>query len=331
MRYSKLPVAVTIAVLMFGESVSAESPKKPEPRKSATVRNEPTGPFLVCVNSSSGKLSALVGSACGANEWLVALPTDVNGTVGPQGPAGPTGPMGPMGPAGPVGPAGPMGPAGPKGATGLTGPQGPAGATGPQGLKGDTGATGATGPQGPAGATGPQGPKGDPGPTGATGTQGPVGPAGATGPAGEGALFVSDAVGNPVGTAVDPYTGAIARKVGNDWLLFQVLPSAGFAPYQINFFHTTSDCSGPRYLQVINGQGFTYNALVRGSMVFYTKAVDPNLQLQVQINSAEVVAPDQDPTTPGTCMPFDYLGSMGPVTAASDPGLANLVAPFKIK
>jgi len=289
MRYSRLSIAVAVAVLMFGESVSAKSP--------GSVQTQDTGgAFLVCVNTSSGKMSALVGSTCASNEMLVALPTDV--MPGPQGPMGPAGPMGPPGPQG------------------------------PQGLQGVKGDTGSVGPQGPQGA---QGPKGDAGPAGPTGPQGPQGPAGDAGPAGEGALFVVDAAGSPVGTAVDPYSGAIARKIGDDWVLFQVLPSAGFQPYPINFFHTTADCSGPRYIQIVNGQGFTFNALVRGSSVFYTKTVDPNLMQSVAIHSAEIVGVGQNPNTPGVCVPYEYEGSMGVVTAATDTGLGNLVAPFHIK
>ena len=82
------------------------------------------------------------------SDFIITIPTGLEGPAGPVGPEGAAGVSNVQGPAGPVGPAGPDGPQGPAGVSnveGPVGPEGPAGPAGAHGLPGDFG------PQGPAG------------------------------------------------------------------------------------------------------------------------------------------------------------------------------------
>ena len=151
------------------------------------------------------------------------------------------------------------------------------------------------------------------------------------GPAGPGMLTVVDANGVEVGTAIDPFGGTIARKVGDDWVTFQTT-SDGLTASPINFFHTTPDCTGPRYFTTTGGVGFAYLAVVRGSWAFYTKVADPTFTHVDSIQSFESIAPDQDPLLPGTCVAWQGgMRSVGEVTATQDAALGALVAPFRIR
>lgn len=167
------------------------------------------------------------------------------------------------------------------------------------------------------------------------GPPGPQGPAGPEGPAGSatspGGLQVVDSLGQPVGTAIDPLNGLVARNVGGDWLLF-LAPAAGFAPAPINFFHSAVDCSDSRYLLTTPTQGLVYFALVHGSTLFYTRTVDPLMQISVPIHAFEQVGAGQDANLLGTCTPFEgATRSMGVVTAVTDPAFGALAPPFRIQ
>jgi hypothetical protein len=266
----------------------------------------------VCVNMKTGELRLLSGHACPANTRLVAWTVNMPLTLGTGGLQGPAGPAGPMGPAGPQG------------------PQGAAGATGPQGLKGLQGlpgAPGVAGPQGVPGLVGVAGPQGVAGPEGPRGQVGPTGPAGTNG--GE-MMMVVDQNGQEVGIATDPNSGVIFRRFGSDPVVFFASiygPTSG----PIDFYHSTSDCTDSRYLP-ISSSGFAYFATVRGDTAFYTKAVDPAGTTQVPILAYEHFEPTDDAMKHGTCMPYNVgTASLGVVTTATDPMLANLALPLRLK
>jgi hypothetical protein len=169
---------------------------------------------------------------------------------GVQGPAGPAGPQGLTGATGPQGNAGAAGADGPQG---LAGPAGTTGATGPQGTPGPTGATGAAGPQGLMGLSGPQGP------AGATGAAGPQGPAGS------GAVQVYDSTNAVVGSLVsqDQILLNVPRGV---MLSFN---SSGFQSNDsslVNFYHSTADCSGTRYM---DNTAVPANSFLVGGVLYY--------------------------------------------------------------
>jgi hypothetical protein len=211
-----------------------------------------------------------------------------------------------------------MGPAGPQGPQG---PQGPAGATGPQGLRGLQGLTGAQGSAGPQGTQGPQGV------AGAQGQRGEVGPAGTNA---KETLTVVDQTGQEVGVATEPSSGLILRRLGSDPIVFFASIN-GPTPGPIDFFHSTADCSDNRYLPIWSS-GLAYFAMIRGGTAFYTKAVDPTGATKVPVLAYEHFESADDPMQPGTCTPYD-VGSMslGVLTTATDPALANLALPLRLK
>jgi collagen triple helix repeat protein len=199
----------------------------------------------------------------------------------------------------PTGPAGPMG------------PQGPAGVAGPRGLPGQTGPQGAAGSQGVAG------------PQGLQGLAGPAGPAGTLNA--EYLLSVVDQTGAEVGLASELFSGLLVRRVGSDAIVF-FASTAGAVRGPMDFYHSMADCSDSRYMSITGGAGFAYYAAVRGATVYYTKTVVP---VDVPILAIEHFEPNDDA---GVCTPYDGgMASLGVVTTASDPGLANLVLPLRLK
>jgi collagen triple helix repeat protein len=347
-------VTVTLMMLTSASTASAQ-----------TVR--------ACVNTANGRITLLTDDGCGWKEQLVEWnlqgmrgpqgPTGLTGAQGPAGPQGapgswgaegPQGPGGPhgaagtngtpgqdgmQGPAGPQGPGGPQGAAGTNGTPGQDGMQGPAGSQGSTGAQGGAGLDGAPGPVGPLGLTGsrgPQGPQGSPGPVGPlgpTGSRGPQGPQGADGlPAERGGLLVVDAAGQEVGTVTDAYNGLVVRKVGDDVVWFPASYS-GVVRETTIFFHLEADCGGERYFQTIGGRGLAYFGKVHGSVVFYTRILDPWRVIALPVLSYEVVEPTEDATLPAKqCVPYDgRANSLGVVTSVSDPALASLIPPFRIK
>jgi hypothetical protein len=133
---------------------------------------------------------------------------------------------------------------------------------------------------------------------------------------------VVDSLGHDVGP-YDSSRSALRRMGAFTFLL--AVDQNGFTNGGISFAHTTSDCSGPRYLY---GAG---TSMVRASQnnstqVFF--AADP---LQVlHVGSYEDV---QDPNQPGSCrgpFPPDYAFSVGPATSASLSAL-GLTPPFRLE
>ncbi len=218
--------------------------------------------------------------------------------------------MGPVGPAGPVGPTGPQGPAGPAGPQGL---QGLAGPQGPQGVQGQPGATGPAGANGRDGLMGPAGPQGERGPAGSSG-----------------GLRVVDRVGTYVGQLLDAYSGWVMRAVGDD-RLFVPTSANGIPEIAASFYHTTTDCSGDRYLINFNGAGLLfYTQFAKGHLV-YTRALDPNAGSMV-MGSVETLAANQNISEPGAlCEPYGYSVSAGLAVVAPAPELQSLQTPLRVE
>jgi hypothetical protein len=170
---------------------------------------------------------------------------------------------------------------------------------------------------GPAGPEGPAGPQGVPGPAGPSG-------------GGDGARTIVDALGAEVGT-IELTAGLVSRKYGDDVVLLPLAPQ-GFTQADITFFHTSSDCSGPRYL-MNNGGLFGYIGSLIGSSVFYTRLADwAFTPLSVPVLSVEVVPVNSDPFQPGACTPQNRgKMSIGVAVGVTDPEIASFQAPFRLK
>jgi hypothetical protein len=142
--------------------------------------------------------------------------------------------------------------------------------------------------------------------------------------------MIVDANGVDVGL-LDLGAGVITRKVGNDLLMLSVTP-AGFVQRDTTFYHTSSDCSGQRFLPN-NGGVFAYFGWYTGSALFYTQLSDPSsAPMAEELNSYEVVKPGDDPLAMGACTPYPLgLQSAGAVQTVIDPGLSSFVAPFRLK
>jgi Collagen triple helix repeat (20 copies) len=255
-----------------------------------------------CVSLANGKFRLMPVEGCADKEQ--AIEWNLRGQIGPQGPEGPVGPQGPQGPQG------------------SQGPQGATGAQGDRGLPGQTGLDGAQGPTGPQGPHGPEGPRGP---------EGPQGPQGADGPRGEGGgLVVVDAAGQEVGVLASVLEGLVARRAGDDMVLF-VAPASGLPTGRTYFFHTQSDCSDERQLPSGSGQGLAYGAIIHGNALLYTKTLDPYGAIATNVVAAEMIEPGQDATQSGECIAYERVMSTGPVTTFVDPALGSLMAPLRIR
>jgi hypothetical protein len=136
-----------------------------------------------------------------------------------------------------------------------------------------------------------------------------------------------------VGVATDPYGGLVMRRVGADSVVFFASPN-GPDSGPIEFYHTTSDCSGARYLHTGYQRGLAYFAQVHVGTIFYTKVADPMAQLQVPVGSIERFEANEDALLPGgTCNVADpgRTESAGVATSFTDPVLAGLTLPLRIK
>jgi hypothetical protein len=142
---------------------------------------------------------------------------------------------------------------------------------------------------------------------------------------------VVDQNGQQVGVAVDPFSGLVFRRIGEDAIIFFASvngPAAG----PIDFYHSTANCTDNRYLPIAGGSGFAYSATVRGGTAFYTKAADLTGTTQVPILAYEHFEANDDATQPGACIPYDVgSASLGVVTMASDPVLGSLALPLRLK
>ena len=121
------------------------------------------------------------------------------------------------------------------------------------------------------------------------------------------------------------------RKLGADTVLLFVTPQ-GFYQGDVTFFHTTTDCSGERFLSN-NGGSLAYFAQLSGSTVFYTTVSDRSSTPRTEnLNSYEVVGPGADPMAPGACT-VTSMGDqpVGAAVAVTDLAVGALVAPFRLR
>jgi hypothetical protein len=142
--------------------------------------------------------------------------------------------------------------------------------------------------------------------------------------------MVVDGSGAEVGV-VELSSGLVARKLGADTVLLFVTPQ-GFYQSDVTFFHTTSDCSGDRYLRN-NGGLLAYFGQMSGSTVFYTTLSDASPTAATQmLNSYEVVRPGADPAAMGECT-AGGMGdqAVGVAIAVTDSTVGALVAPFRLR
>jgi hypothetical protein len=141
--------------------------------------------------------------------------------------------------------------------------------------------------------------------------------------------MVVDGSGAEVGI-IELSSGLVTRKLGNDVVLLFVTPQ-GFYQGDVTFFHTSTDCSGVRYLSN-NGGSLAYFAQLSGSTVFYTTVSDRSLTPRTEtLNSYEVVKLGADPVALGQCT-ATAMGDqpVGAAIAATDQTLGALVAPFRL-
>jgi hypothetical protein len=139
-------------------------------------------------------------------------------------------------------------------------------------------------------------------------------------------MLLVDSLEQSVGTVVDLSQGTIVRRVGTD-LLTMPAPRNGFTSSAITFYHTSSDCSGPRYLvDSSNGAGFAYAAQVHETTLLFTRT-----RATIAVGSRETLGATQDPGAMGICARYSAMLSVGPAVALTDTELGNLVPPFHIK
>jgi hypothetical protein len=130
---------------------------------------------------------------------------------------------------------------------------------------------------------------------------------------------------------MDPMNATVVRKVGNDAVWFTA-PASGLQSAPINFFHSSTNCTDQRYLQIAGGQGLVFFGYVHGGAIFYTKTLDPFYNVAVPIHTYEHFDAGQDATLPGQCIAWEGgVRSMGVVTTAIDPAVATFVAPLQIR
>jgi hypothetical protein len=102
------------------------------------------------------------------------------------------------------------------------------------------------------------------------------------------------------------------------------------APIDVD--HSIADCSDSRYVTIQGGSGFAYFASVRGGTFFYTRTTDPAGAPQVPILAFEHFEVTDDPTRPGVGRPLAMgTAPLGVVTTATDPALASLSLPLRLK
>jgi len=142
--------------------------------------------------------------------------------------------------------------------------------------------------------------------------------------------MVVDGSGAQVGI-IELSSGLVTRRFGDDVVLLYVT-TRGFYQGDITFFHTTTDCSGQRFL-ANNGGSLASYGQASGSTVFYTTFSDASLTPRTEaLNSYEVVRAGTDPMTMGECT-ATALGdqAVGAATAVTDLALGALVAPFRLR
>ena len=139
-----------------------------------------------------------------------------------------------------------------------------------------------------------------------------------------GGVRVVDRDGQVVGPLV---VGRVLRKIGGFNFLLSVGPVGFLSDETINFYHTTSDCSGPRYFYAGDeSKSFSKSAAQRGTELLYV--AEPSQQ--VTVRSYENVPFPPDPNRPVRCIPADQKIWTGLLTTF-DLSTLGLVPPFHLE
>ena len=140
----------------------------------------------------------------------------------------------------------------------------------------------------------------------------------------EGAVRVIDRNGHVVGPLI-AFDG-VPRQVGAFTFLLRV-DASGYRTFTLIFYHTTSDCSGPRYF-FEDGKGFWRNSTSAGTQLFY--AADPLQQITIK-SSEQINFPDRvDPNQPGPCSAFTQTITAGLATSL-DLSTLGFFPPFSLR
>jgi len=148
-----------------------------------------------------------------------------------------------------------------------------------------------------------------------------------------------DATDTEIGVATDPFSGIVTRRLGDDLVVF-FASTGGLDTGAIEFLHTSSDCSGDRYVTTSFQRGLAYFAQVHLGTLFYTKTADPGMQIQLPVGSVEKFEVNEDATLPwmpgspvGKCTEASQgrVESAGPLTMVTDQVISGLTPPLRIK
>ena len=137
-----------------------------------------------------------------------------------------------------------------------------------------------------------------------------------------GGVRVVDSLGQVVGPFIPPR--AMLREINGLTFVISVSKN-GFESDVLQFWHTTSDCSGPRYME---SSTFLFRPSDHTSTkLFY--AADPPLQFA--ISSLERIYPPADPSQQGQCERFDPFIHLVGLVASLDLSTLGLVPPFRLE
>ena len=131
------------------------------------------------------------------------------------------------------------------------------------------------------------------------------------------------------GQLVGPYVGGVLRKIGGLTFAISVMNNGFYqGGFSYTFYHTTPDCSGPRYLAVFAP------SLIRGSITYGTTlfyAADPLQEItfmaRENVSSREV----PDPSRRGICLPIDPETLSAGLVATFDLSTLRLIPPFRLQ
>jgi hypothetical protein len=126
----------------------------------------------------------------------------------------------------------------------------------------------------------------------------------------------------------EPYSGLVTRRVVADTIMFFATVT-GPTPAAIDFYHLSTNCTDDRYVPIMGGAGFVYFASMRGATAFYTKSIDPTVQMD--FHSVEHYEPGEDATQVANCTASEGTKALGPLTTATDSALASLALPLRLK
>ncbi|OFV99761.1 MAG: hypothetical protein A3H28_07585 [Acidobacteria bacterium RIFCSPLOWO2_02_FULL_61_28] len=129
------------------------------------------------------------------------------------------------------------------------------------------------------------------------------------------------------GQVVGPFFGfsGVIRQMAGFTFGLGISPT-GFGSGNVNFYHTTSDCSETRFL-ADGGNSFTKGGAVIDGILFY--AIEP-LQ-QITANSFEQILPGDNPNQPGRCFRLNPTPTLVGLVATFDLSTLGLVPPFHLE